>query len=214
MARSPDPDLAQKRRRQILDAALTCFARRGFHQATINQICTEAGLSTGAVYRYFPSKNDLILAIAEEDRGALLQALDSVGEQAGFQARMRAVAHVWLERIAERDRALIAEVLAEAARDPSLGRRLAQVDRPLRAVISEAVQTGQARGEVDPALDEEAAVRLVMAALDGMALRLLLFEALEPAQALADSELLFERFFAPRQGSRRRSASLQAEPFG
>jgi AcrR family transcriptional regulator len=46
----------EARRQQILDAALACFSRRGFHQSTMQDICQEAELSPGAVYRYFRSK--------------------------------------------------------------------------------------------------------------------------------------------------------------
>ena len=53
------------RRQQILDAARTCFLRNGFHQTSMQDVIREAGLSVGAVYRYFPSKNDLITALAE-----------------------------------------------------------------------------------------------------------------------------------------------------
>ena len=54
------------RRQQILDAARTCFLRNGFHQTSMQDVISEAGLSVGAVYRYFPSKNDLITALAEQ----------------------------------------------------------------------------------------------------------------------------------------------------
>src|SRR5512143_3703890 len=50
------------RRQQIIDAAYRCFARKGFHQATMRDIYTEAGLSAGAVYHYFKSKEDIIQA--------------------------------------------------------------------------------------------------------------------------------------------------------
>src|SRR5262249_31525834 len=69
MARLADPMLAERRRSQILEAALACFRRRGFHQATMQEICAEAGISPGALYRYFGSKSDIIAAIAEEERG-------------------------------------------------------------------------------------------------------------------------------------------------
>ena len=39
------------RRRQIVDAAIVCFVRKGFHRATMQDICREAGLSAGAVDR-------------------------------------------------------------------------------------------------------------------------------------------------------------------
>src|SRR2546422_9313531 len=54
------------RRKQIVDAAVACFARNGFHRATMQDICREAELSPGAVYRYFSSKDELVEAIADE----------------------------------------------------------------------------------------------------------------------------------------------------
>ena len=66
MSRLADPLLAERRRRQILDAAMVCFRRRGFHQATMQEICSEAGISPGALYRYFGSKSEIIAAIASD----------------------------------------------------------------------------------------------------------------------------------------------------
>src|SRR5206468_4377917 len=53
------------RRHQILDAALTCFRRNGFHTTSMQDVINEAGLSVGAVYRYFRSKEDIIAAIVD-----------------------------------------------------------------------------------------------------------------------------------------------------
>jgi len=212
MARVPDPDLALKRRQQILEAAWVCFARRGFHQATMQEICAEAGLSPGALYRYFPSKADLILAFADEDRKALLAPLQDADGSLDFFARLRGVAAVWLERIAQKDRALVAEILAEAVRDEAFGQKLAGMDEPVRAVVAELIRQGQAAGEVDPGLDVEQAVRLVMAAMDGMALRGLLFDTQRPESALADADTLFRRLFTyPVDGARRRRDRVHLE---
>ncbi|MGI5203150.1 TetR/AcrR family transcriptional regulator [Spirillospora sp. CA-108201] len=52
----------ERRRRQILDAARTCFIRKGIHATSMQDIFAEAGLSAGAVYRYFKSKNEIIEA--------------------------------------------------------------------------------------------------------------------------------------------------------
>ncbi|MFF0607755.1 TetR/AcrR family transcriptional regulator [Nocardia tengchongensis] len=59
-------DHLERRRQQILDAAQTCFARKGLHATTMQDVFAESGLSAGAVYRYFKSKNDIIEALATE----------------------------------------------------------------------------------------------------------------------------------------------------
>jgi AcrR family transcriptional regulator len=66
MAKIQDPMQAQLvacRRNQILDAATTTFARRGFHNTTIRQIAQEAGLADGTIYIYFKSKTDLLIGL-------------------------------------------------------------------------------------------------------------------------------------------------------
>ena len=54
------------RRQQILDAARFCFLRNGFHATSMQDVIRQANLSVGAVYRYFPSKNELITALAQQ----------------------------------------------------------------------------------------------------------------------------------------------------
>jgi AcrR family transcriptional regulator len=65
------------RRRQILDAALVCFSRRGFHQTSMQAIFQESGLSPGAVYRYFRGKEEIVEAIAAETLGGLAAAIEA-----------------------------------------------------------------------------------------------------------------------------------------
>ncbi|BCJ37692.1 TetR family transcriptional regulator [Actinocatenispora thailandica] len=60
------------RRRQILDAARRCFDRNGFHRTSMQHILTEAGLSAGAVYGYFRSKDEIMTTIAGETIGQVL----------------------------------------------------------------------------------------------------------------------------------------------
>ncbi len=201
MARLPDPALADKRRRQILDAALVCFCRRGFHQTTMQEICAAAALSPGALYRYFRSKADLISAIAEEDRRAILEPLDLFGENADFFASAAALARDWLGRIQGKDRTLIADVMAQAARDEELRAKLAGVDASLRDVLARWVRQGQARQQVDARIDAAQAARAMLSALDGMAIRMVLLENCQMADALTDLNFVFERIFSPLAAS-------------
>jgi len=62
MARRTDPDAGEVRRNQILDAATAVFARLGFERARMDDIVEASGLSKGALYWYFNSKEEIITA--------------------------------------------------------------------------------------------------------------------------------------------------------
>ncbi len=64
-----------RRRRQILQAALHCFAASGFHGTSMHDICRRAKLSPGAVYLYFPSKEAIVEALAQTGRSQTAQWL-------------------------------------------------------------------------------------------------------------------------------------------
>ncbi|MGW4092898.1 TetR/AcrR family transcriptional regulator [Nocardia sp. NPDC004750] len=66
----------ERRRQQIMDAARRCFARKGFYETSMQDVFAESGLSAGAVYRYFKSKDELITALATETTAALRIAMD------------------------------------------------------------------------------------------------------------------------------------------
>lgn len=60
---SPRPDVSEERRKQIMDAALTVFSSKGFHQARMEDIALEADLSKGSLYWYFTSKEEIISSL-------------------------------------------------------------------------------------------------------------------------------------------------------
>ena len=62
---SPKPDVSEERKNQILDAAMNIFAKMGFHKARMDDVAEESGLSKGALYWYFKSKDAIIAAILE-----------------------------------------------------------------------------------------------------------------------------------------------------
>src|SRR5438552_5982481 len=64
------------RRTQILDAAMVCFAKRGFHQASMHDISAEAGISVGLIYRYFENKEAVISAMADRHKSEIHNLLE------------------------------------------------------------------------------------------------------------------------------------------
>ena len=111
------------RRQQIVDAARVRFARHGFAGTSMTDIIAESGLSNGAIYRYFTSKEQIIAAVCEQNTDAFPQALTETAISE-FLEHVRTTAR-------EKGHArLVAQVYAEAALSPALA---AIVQRQLAA---------------------------------------------------------------------------------
>ncbi len=198
MARLADPELAERRRRQIMDAAIACFRRRGFHQATMAEICAEADISAGALYRYFSSKADIIGAIAEDKRGESDEAFMRAAEQQGFVPAICLVARVFFDKFADGDGALIAEIMAEAIRGDAVSAPLRAADSASVQIFIRAITAAQARGEVDATLDPEIATNTLFATLEGIGLRRAFCRQTDVEPAISQFRALAERYLEPR----------------
>ena len=78
---TPQPDRVQERRQQIMDAALNCFARKGYHKTTMDDIVAESGLSKGTLYWYFKSKDELFFSLINSFFLEMQQDLDAIFER-------------------------------------------------------------------------------------------------------------------------------------
>lgn len=122
------------RRRQILVAAREAFAAKGFAQTSTGEIVAASGLSTGAVYSYFPSKNDLVAAVCEDAVDNLID-LDSIRDAGELLDRLRArhggharlMAQVWAEAAVSPD--LAAQIRAQLVKDHEKVTDLIRQDR-------------------------------------------------------------------------------------
>src|SRR5258708_25921276 len=117
--RRPNVQLQADRRGEILAAAQTCFARSGFHQTSMQEICAEAGMSPGNLYRYFRSKEDIIAGIAERDRADAAQQFASVGHGNFFDGLAQLAQHHLIERSVE-EVALCVEIIAQSRPNPAV----------------------------------------------------------------------------------------------
>jgi AcrR family transcriptional regulator len=157
------PEHLEARRRQILDAARRRFSANGFHATSMQDILAESGLSAGAVYRYFPGKEAIVVAIAEEAIGKIRAAFDGGREdESVLDALGRAISA--LERHAEQDDLgrLALQVWAEAARSDSLRAHIADAVREARAAVAEGIE--RRHGPVD---DPEGVAAVAIALLPG-----------------------------------------------
>src|SRR3954465_13459455 len=99
--RRANVQLAADRRSEILSAAQTCFPRSGFHQTSMQEICAEAGMSPGSLYRYFRSKEDIIAGIAERDRAQTARDFAAVGQGNFFDGLDKLAQQYLVERSME-----------------------------------------------------------------------------------------------------------------
>jgi AcrR family transcriptional regulator len=203
----------ERRRRAILDAATRCFRRQGFHQSTMASICAEANLSAGALYRYFPSKADIIAAIAEKDRQTVAAILEGALTTGDLTKDLLRMAEMLTDRVVgDPGDQLAAEVLSEATRDRALAARLQAVDEDARGRLAAAIARAQRRGLADPSLDAATAARLLFAGLDGLLIRAALFGAANPMAALEDFQTLVDRVLhLPRSTPQQAGETTPAE---
>jgi TetR/AcrR family transcriptional regulator, transcriptional repressor of aconitase len=123
------------RRRQILDAALVCFARQGFHGTPMQAIFDESGLSPGAVYRYFKSKEEIVEAIATETIGFAM-AMESGDSGRPDEVLGRLLDAIETAPLRDQRVRLALQVWAEAALNPRVGSFVREVVDRLRQRIA------------------------------------------------------------------------------
>lgn len=156
---------------RILEAAKSCFVRWGFQGASMQQICAQCGMSPGALYRYFPSKESIVEAICEADReddmtcfGALKDAHSAV--DALVEAAMAHIVHTHEKGSA----ALFAEMRSESMRNDTVRCTVEGHKQQVADMIAPVLKAAIDRGEIDPPVDLNTLMAVVMSVGEGMAI--------------------------------------------
>jgi AcrR family transcriptional regulator len=180
------------RRVQILDAARRCFMRNGFHATSMADVLAEAGLSAGAVYRYFPGKNHLILAIAGQTVPQLLERFDTLIGADPVPTPAAAMARVLeiIEPYVDREMRLAVSVWGEALRDPDVGAAVAQVYRAVRGGFVELARRLRDAGHLPADTDPERVGAVLFGMIPGYVLQRLLLGDMDRERYAAGVEQL------------------------
>ncbi len=127
-----------ERRAHIMAAARRCFVREGFHASSMQDLVAEAGMSSGAMYRYFASKDAVIEAIAADNLDQVVAVLaQAIGDGASPQAAIAAVLEFVTIRHGEDGFAAIAVLVwSEALRNPTLAAHLRNAIATALATLS------------------------------------------------------------------------------
>ena len=162
------PDIQRARREHILDAAEQCFARAGFHRTTMQDICKEAGVSPGALYVYFDSKEALIAGICERDRNAFAERLAALAGAPDFlQALQELGEHYFVHQPAYKN-LLCIEIGVESTRNPRVGEIHRGVDEFIVSGFEKLFQRMRDEGRIASDLDAATLARLVAVLGDGL----------------------------------------------
>ncbi|HEV8575226.1 MAG TPA: TetR family transcriptional regulator [Dehalococcoidia bacterium] len=176
----------EARRAEILDAAWRCLARKGYHQTTMQDVCEESGLSYGAIYRYFASKEEILHAIFER----IAEVSNAIVEQAHTQTAdprnaLEAIGRVTFSYFDQPNFEFVTrtdiEIWPEMMRNDVLRERFREGVLYWHEVVSGLLSEAQRRGKLRPDVEPKAVAALDMCAFEGLRrYRLIAPEIFEP----------------------------------
>ncbi|MGL4405672.1 MAG: TetR/AcrR family transcriptional regulator [Notoacmeibacter sp.] len=154
---------------RILMAARACFLKSGFQGASMGEICAAAGMSPGALYRYFPSKESLVEAICASDKDEEAKIIARMTSEPSIVDGMTIgllshAQHMHTSGMAP----LFAEIFAEAMRNAALKRILEQSMCEVLEMITASLNAAMVRGEINPVLPLNQLMPIMMAMGDGL----------------------------------------------
>lgn len=182
------PERREAKRGEIIAAARRCFSRDGFHQTSMPEIAAEAGVSAGAPYRYFASKEEVILAIAGDAFQLIFEPVRRLAEAtaAPTVADLVAASLATIEQDTVTDAAggvvpveellrCVVQTWSEILRSEEVRGGAAEGFEGVRRSIAEALGRGQAAGAMPKNVDTDLAARTVMGLLHGLLLQRVAF---------------------------------------
>ncbi|MBL8508044.1 MAG: TetR/AcrR family transcriptional regulator, partial [Chitinimonas sp.] len=132
----PRSDKTELRRLHILDAALTCFTQHGFHQTSMRDIATAAGVSLGNLYNHFSGKEALIIEIAALEAAELQLLIEGLRTEPDAIAALDVFVRRYLANCMQQETVVLTiEVMAEAVRNPRVAQHFADNRRYLAVAL-------------------------------------------------------------------------------
>src|SRR5438552_1579849 len=180
----PQIESSPDRRTQILDAALVCFAKRGFHQASMHDISAEAGISVGLIYRYFENKEAVISAMADRHKAEIHGVLERARQAPSLLESLDILftAHC-CENSPKVQSAFVVDLYAEASRNPQVADLVRDVLQTAMDGVTDLIARSPEAKDTTHGLTPEELSELIFAVARGMLMR----DVLQP-QGLPEAE--------------------------
>jgi len=178
----PQIEPSLDRRTQILDAALVCFAKRGFHQASMHDISAEAGISVGLIYRYFENKDAVISAMADRHKKEIHEVLERARQAPTLLESLEILftAHC-CEDAPQVVSAFVVDLYAEASRNPQMADLVRDVLQTAMDGVTELIARAPETQNATHGLSPSELAELIYAVARGM----LMLDVLRPQEMTA-----------------------------
>ncbi|MGI8436092.1 MAG: TetR/AcrR family transcriptional regulator [Chthoniobacterales bacterium] len=182
------------RREQILHAAMFCFAKRGFHQTTMQDISQEAGISVGLIYRYFENKEAVISAMAQEHKNDLQELLARARSAPSLLEALEILltAHC-CEDIPQMHAAFVVDLFAEAGRNPDIASLVRDILDLSMAGVTEVIERAPEMQDATHGLTPREITELIFATARGSMMRDVLDHTHIPAEERRERQLAVVR---------------------
>ena len=167
------------RRAQILDAALVCFAQRGFHQTSMHDISAEAGISVGLIYRYFANKEAVISAMADRHKKEIHDVSDRARQAPTLLESLEILftAHC-CENTPKMLSAFVVDLYAEASRNPQIANLVRDVLQTSMDGVTDLIARSPEGKHAAGGLAPDELSELIFAVARGM----LMYDVLQPQE--------------------------------
>lgn len=166
---------------KIINGAIQCFVKKGFHGAGMAEISRKAGVSQANLYQYFASKNELILEIAKRYFSRDMNALKRVESASDFQAALEQEAYLTNDKAGT---IMYMEILAESSRNPDIKRLVLASSQDLYSISCSIFRKAQESGAIGRHLTPEQITHFIFSYIDGLSCHI----------ATADTEYSSELF--------------------
>ena len=165
-------DSPPDRRTQILRAAMICFAKRGFHQASMHDISAEAGISVGLIYRYFENKDAVISAMADEHKREIHDVLERA-RLAPTLLEAFEIIFTWdcCENAPQVVSAFVVDLFAEAGRNPRVADLVRDVARTAMEGVTDLIARSPEATNLPYDLQPCEITEMIFAVNDGILMR-------------------------------------------
>jgi TetR/AcrR family transcriptional repressor of uid operon len=194
----PEAEALRDRHGRILDAAERCFARAGFHRTTMQDVAAEAGMSPGNLYRYFRSKDAIVVGLAERDRAQMGEDFSALVGAEDFIATFAQMARKHFED-EPRERAILClEIWAEATRNETFAALSQAFDNDVTTRMTELFRQAQEQGAIAASVDPEALAIVVATLADGLFVRRAIVPSFDAEREVGNVIAVIEAAFAGR----------------